>query len=73
MIMDKGHFRAVLDTSDLDDVQVTIRMGDLDTCEALLELDEKALADEFRELRLMINDYVNHMYMLKREEMAYAV
>ena len=74
MIVDKGHFRAVIDADDLDDVQVSVTMGaPLDTCEALLAWDEAELMQEFRELRLMINDYVNYLYQLREEKLAYAV
>ena len=71
MIVDKGHFRAVIDA---DDVQLSITMGALlDTCEALLAQDEAKLMQEFCELRLMINDYVNYLYQLREGELAYAV
>ena len=74
MTMDKGHFRAVIDTDDLDDVQVSISMCcSLDTCEALLEADETTLTKELHDLRFMIHDHINHLYQLKNEAMAYAV
>ena len=74
MMLDKGHFRAVIDTDDLDDVQVSISMCcSLDTCEALLEVDETTLTKELHDLRFMIHDYVNYLYQLKNEAVAYAV
>lgn len=74
MIVDKGHFRAVIDADDLDDVQVSITMGaPLDTCEALLVQDESELMQEFHELRLMIKDYKEYLRQLREEALAYAV
>ena len=71
MIVDKGHFRAVIDA---DDVQLSITMGALlDTCEALLAQDEAELVQELRELCLMIKDYKEYLRRLHKEELAYAV
>lgn len=74
MIVDKGHFRAVIDADDLDDVQLSITMGaPLDTCEELLAQDEAELVQELRELCLMIKDYKEYLRRLHKEELAYAV
>lgn len=71
MMIEKGHFRAVIDA---DDVQLSITMGaPLDTCEALLAQDEAELVQELRELCLMIKDYKEYLRRLHKEELAYAV
>lgn len=74
MMIDKGHFRAVIDESDLDDVQVSISMCcALDTCEAMLPENETQLEQELHELRMMIHDYVNYLYALREGGLACAV
>lgn len=72
-IIEKGHWRAEIDTSDLEDVQTRITMYPLDTSESLMAEDGEELQKEYAALRYMINDYVNCLYELRNGGFAYAV
>lgn len=72
-IIEKGHWRAEIDTSDLDSVEMRITMYPLDTCEALMADDGEELQKEYAALRYAINDYVNGLYELRNGGLAYAV
>ena len=72
-IIEKGHWCAEIDTSDLEDVEVKITLHALETCESLMESDGQDLQKEYTALRYMVNDYVNHLYEQREGGLAYAV
>lgn len=72
-IIEKGHFCAEIDDSNLEDVEMRITMHPLETCESLLESDGEDLAKEYAALRWMVNEYVNHLYELREGGLACAV
>lgn len=72
-VIEKGHFCAEIDDSNLEDVDVRITMHPLETCESLLESDGEDLAKEYSALRWMVTEYVNHLYELREGRLACAV
>ena len=72
-IIEKGHFRAEIEDSNLEDVDVSITMYPLASCESLLMSDGEELAKEYAALRVMVTEYVNHLYEIREGGLAYAV
>lgn len=74
-ILTKGHFCAELDveSSSLEDVELRITMCPLETCESLLESDGGDLMKEYAALRVMVTEYINHLYELREGGLSYAV